>query len=203
VPVWAWILIIVLILISIGAVIVRRRCPVAFILLAGMIVSSLVFICSYRMWGQAADYLPLLWAAMVSLGASTTVVLGTHRRYSGTIGLVALLGMIVFTFVDAKERPQSLLSPDATAFVAEMDMATLPQNSVVCVAWPETPVIFYAKHILTRRDDIHIVAAATANWARQLEALGDRPMFGASMNTEIVGYDQTPYRNLWRLTRQP
>ncbi len=178
----------------------RTRAPAAAALLLGMIASDLVFLCAYRMWGQAADYMPLLWSVIVLLGASTTIVFREGRpRFAAQLGLVAWAVMGALTVTGHFAGPHAALAGDAVPFVRQLDLATLPKNSVVCVAWPETPAVFYARYVDTPREDVAIVAAATGNWERMLIRYEGRPIFGASLNTLLKRYRAVPFRNIWRL----
>jgi hypothetical protein len=185
-----------------GAYVTLRKNRPAFLFLLGMIISSIIFLCAYRMWGQAADYMSLWWAVIVFLGVATALAIPSGRRFSEVTGWIALLAMIFFTFADAPERPLNTLSPDASEYIAALDMPTLPRNALICVAWPETPVIFYTNYHLTRRPDIEILAAAKTNWERMLERYSHRPILGASMNAEMTRYETIPYRNIWRLRKK-
>ena len=80
-----------------------------------------------------------------------------------------------------------------------MDMQSLPTESVICVSWPESPVVIYAKTVLTGRTDIHVIAARREKWLDLLWPFKDRPIFAATTISSLRGYTITPFRNLWRL----
>ena len=189
-----------LVLVCVGLIVLWFRRRVAATLLAGVLLSNVVFLCVYRMWGQAADYQPLLWSAVILLGASTTLVVHGARHWAwGQLGLAAWAVMGALTVTGSFTRPRAALAGDAEPFLQDMDLATLPEEAVVCVAWPETPVVFYARHLIPNREDIDILAASKFNWERLLERYQRRPIFAASPNHELNRYRAVPFRNIWRL----
>jgi uncharacterized membrane protein (UPF0136 family) len=185
----------------IGAYIGFRRERAAFWLLAGMIVGSFTFLCAYRMSGQAADYMPLLWASLVFLGVATLPLrewaANGAFRYAG---VTAWTIMGVFTLTgDWVGRPAAALAGDAADYVRDLEFASLPESAVVVTVWPETPVVYYEQFRAEHRSDITIVPGATKNWESLLKPYADRPLFAASPDAELTQYRQVPYRNIWRL----
>lgn len=195
----------VLTLIVLGAWNAFQRCRAALWLFVGMIVSTLVFVCAYRMWGQAADLLPMIWAATVLLGVATVPILPPNAsRTRKRIGFAALVISSPFMLTYASERAERTSKKgDATAFVQAMDMQTLPPDSVICVSWPESPTVLYAKIVMTRRTDIHVIAARREKWLDLLRPYKGRPLFAATRISSLKGYRLTPFRNLWRLDPMP
>ena len=191
----------VLTMIVLGAWITFQRCRAALWLFVGMIVSTLAFVCAYRMWGQAADLLPMIWTATVLLGVATVPILPPNAsRTRKRIGVAALVIFSPFLLHYASERAEKTSKKgDATEFVRAMDMQSLPPESVICVSWPESPVVIYAKTVLTGRTDIHVIAARREKWLDLLWPFKDRPIFAATTISSLRGYTITPFRNLWRL----
>jgi len=183
-----------------GLIVLFRRDAISAWLLAGTAVSTLIFLCVYRMWGQAADYVPLLWSALVLIGTSTTVVLrGDGRWWWRQLALSAWAAMGTLTVCGYLYRPNAALAGDAVPFMNQMDLSTLPQNAVVIAAWPETPVVFYARYVESPREDITVIASAFGNWERMLKPYAGRPWFAASYHPHPTAFEVTPYRNIWRL----
>lgn len=188
---------------AVGLVTLFRRDAITPLLLTGMIASTLVFLCVYRMWGQAADYLPLSWAVVVLIGASTTLVLRGRGMWLGQqIALAVWATMGALTVWGFFQRPSAALAGDAVPFMQQMDLATLPENAVVIVAWPETPVVFYARYVASPREDITVIAAAAVNWERMLRPFQGRPLFATTNDPRMTGFTADAYRNIWRLTPQ-
>ena len=189
--------VLVLLTVAVGAVLVFRQCPPALWVLLGMALGSIVFICAYDMYSQAADYLPLLWAAYICGGLAISFALGVCRdRWRNIIAAGFLAAIGTLTVLEARERPGPGLAEDATKYLAAIDMATLPRDAVICVKWPEIPTLFYAKVVLTGRDDIDLIAAQDRHWLRMLEPIHDRPVFVAANRKAMKGQTLTPYRFL-------
>lgn len=99
-----------------GAVLSWRRSQVGCITLAGMGIGSVAFVCAYRVYGAAGDFLPLLYAAAIFAG----VVLSPLLPRNGTRPRNVLAGVILalvagWTLYDAPGRRAS--NADATHFV--------------------------------------------------------------------------------------
>jgi hypothetical protein len=185
----------------IGLVVTARRCGAAGWLLAGMIVQSVIFVCAYRVYDQAADVLPLIWASAVALGVSLSALFPrglSQGRRAVAIGLMVLA--CVWTVADAPDRPDWARDQDATPFVAAVDMASFPDGAVVCSSWGTSPPLWYAQHVLTDRDDVKIINAGSVHWLEMIEQYPGRPVFFTDSRVRVPdGWELTPYRKLWRL----
>lgn len=186
-----------------GVLLAFRRCKVSGILLIGVVVGNTIFICTYNIYGHAADLLPILFSASVLAGVATSVLI--PRRCIGsrrTIAIAALTVAAVATIWDAPHR--ALRAPvDATGFLAELDMQTLPRDSMICSVWHHSTVLWYAQFTETDRDDILIVNTTPAHWRKWIEKNPQRPAFVAAKSASLRDYDQTPYRNIFRVERRP
>jgi hypothetical protein len=194
---------IVLLFCMFGVMLAFRRCKVSSILLIGVVVGNTIFICTYNIYGHAADLLPILFSASVLAGVATSVIIprcciGSRHN----IAIAALIVAAVATIWDAPHR--ALRSPvDATGFLAELDMQTLPKDAMICSVWQHSTVLWYAQFTQTDRDDILIVNTTPANWRKWIEKNPQRPAFFATMTSSLRDYDQTPYRNIYRVERRP
>jgi hypothetical protein len=194
---------IVLLFCLFGVVLAFRRCQVSGVLLVGLVIGNTVFICTYIIYGHAADLLPILFSASVLAGVATSVIIpyrsiGSRR----TVAVAALIVAAVVTICDAPHR--ALRSPvDGTGFLAALDMQTLPKDSMICSVWQYSTVLWYAQFTETDRDDILIVNTKPADWRKWIEKNPQRPAFVATKLASLRGYDQTPYRNIFCVKRRP
>ena len=79
-----------------GVIVAYRRCRVSALLLAGTSIASLVFVCAYRVHGQSANILPLLFSGIVLSGVALSVLLAGRSDLSrGVIVVGSLLIMCV------------------------------------------------------------------------------------------------------------
>lgn len=185
-----------------GVVITYRRCRPSASLLPGMVIGSVVFVCAYRVHGQSADVLPLLFAATVLGGVAASPLLGQQcGRVREFVAVAFLTAMCVVTVTDAPNRRHTGERADATSYVTELDMRTLPNNAVICTDWRAWPPLQYAQQVLTKRSDIYIINADPRHWLTMSSGLEDRPVFFTRKYRPVQGLALSPYRNLWRLER--
>lgn len=183
---------------AVGGTLLYRRSRPGFCLLVGMVLGNIGYIGIYRIYGLAGDLFPLMFAFTVvaGLAVSSLIPLGAKRwRRATAVVLAATAGLLMS--LDAPIRSDRE-SPDAIPFLTELDMATLPQNAVICSTWPESTPLWYARHILTKRHDIEIINAGELNWYPRVADQLHRPIFMTFNPPRFKGQAISPYRNLWR-----
>lgn len=188
-------------LLVLGGMMVYLRSRVGFWLLAGMAVGNVVFICTYRIHGPAADLLALLFSVAVLAGVMVSPLFpvnGSRSRQAVAVGLFALV--CALTIIHGPRRG-GRRSADATSFVAGLDMQTLPRDAAICSSWHQSPALWYAKYILSKREDIDIINSLPHRWREKIEALPDRPVFAVRDIYEPGDLTLTRYRNIWRVQR--
>ena len=179
-----------------------RRCRVSAVLLAGMALGTTGFVCMYRIYGLAADILPLLFALTVFTGVAVSTLFpidGRRWQRFGAVGLAVLMCLV--TVFDAPYRYRRGFMLDTTAYLKELDMPTLPPDAVICSHWGTSTPLWYARLFLFDRRDIQVINAPENAWARMTSDLLDRPIFSTSPPTAESGFTGEPFRNLWRLKR--
>jgi len=183
-----------------GIVRTFRRCATTGILLCGMGLQSLVFVCIFRDVGQAADLLPLLFPLAVFGGVALSTLFpidGAWRRQLVAAGF--MLVVTVTSVLDVPHRPNYGSSVDATDFLREADLATFPEQSIILSSWSESLPLLYARLVLRTREDVDVVIAQPGNWLRLAESFHGRPIFLAGTDGNFKDRVVTPFRNLWRL----
>ncbi len=194
-------LVLVSLVVLLGALLTFRRCSTSGWLLVGMAVASVAFLCVYRVYGDAADFLPLLFAAGVLGGVALSTLLPAEGGwYYRIVASVILVLVGIATVIDAPRRPHAGQSADARPFLDEVDLETLPDNAVICSGWSSSTPLWYAQYVLGQRRDITIINAMPGNWRRIVQEIADRPIFSTDHPGAWPDYTVTPYRNLWRLT---
>jgi hypothetical protein len=182
-----------------GAVLVWQRSRTGCVVLIGMAASSIAFVCAYRVYGSAADFLPLLYSIAVLVGVMLRPLFPRHGFGNRTIlGGVLFVLVAGWTILDAPSRRAS--NADATHFVDGANVSGLPRNAVICTTWDHSAPLRFAKHVLYERDDITIVNARSRAWQRLVARLGDRPVFA----TRQGGWAREAWARegtLWRLRR--
>lgn len=190
-----------------ACVITYRRCRATFWLMLGLGVGNTIFIATYHIHGQAADLSPLMVGGLVMLTAGLSHllirVMGGYKRLT-TLVSITLMGLCsTAAFLQGNETGARTWT-DAEGFLAEVDLGTMPPESAICSTWKESPALWYAKHVLTNRDDIEILNTTTSRWSERIERQPvDRPSFAVFKAPQLDAYRPTPFRNLWRLQRPP
>lgn len=178
-----------------------RRCRTSFWALLGMFIGTVAFICTYRTHGQAADLLPLIFSATVFAGVAVSPFFPADcGRVRHVVAIGLLLAVCGLTVVDVPQRGRHIPS-DATAFIAELDMQTLPENAAILSSWRHSTALWYAQCVLTKRDDIDIINTRPSRWRGHIEALPDRPVFLVRKIFWPADFTLARYRNVWRVER--
>lgn len=184
-----------------GLVMAFRRNPAASWLLVGMAFQSVVFVCIYRLHGQAANLLPLFLSLTICFGVSLSPLF--PRGVSGVRRVLAtavLLGGCWWLALDTRANLRPFVSIDAEWYLKDLDLETIPERSVIVTNWEEAGPLRYDRVIRTKRLDVEIVTAHPTDWSRLVGQYGDRPVFVTAFH-EVIRRTHvlTPYRTLWRI----
>lgn len=177
-----------------------RRCMTAFCVLVGIGGANLVFIGVYRSYGDAANIFPLLAMVTVLTGAALSpLIVPAGRKSSSLVGIVLLVAAGVFMLVDAPRRPEFGAQADAQPFLDELDLASLPENSIICTSWSHAPPLWYVLRTAVDRADILVLNAQEHHWPELLSGAGGRPVYATSASSNWGGKNPVKYRNIWCL----
>jgi len=195
----------IVLLVLVGFVSLMRRSPVVAWIVAGLAVHSVVFICFYNIHGQAADILPFLFAVAVCAGTAMSVMVpASPSLVRNGLCAAAFAIAIGFTVADGPLRPKNSTGLDATDYLADVDMATMPVGAVICTSWTRSLPLHYARILLTPRPDVTIITADPVHWPKLVAEFGDRPLFAAVNKNPWPERTFVPFRKLWRvLTLRP
>jgi Protein O-mannosyl-transferase TMEM260-like len=176
----------------------RRRC--ATIVLLGFVVQTIVFLCLYRVHGQAANLLPLLGAITIFGGVAISAAIERLAKKQQAVvatGIAILSVGSMSMFVLERTNLAGLFS--ATNFISQVSLETMPANSVIISAWGETTPLRYA-HYFAHRPDIQIETISLSRWPEFAEKFAGRPVFVPQMNRQLKStFQVSKYRNLYLL----
>ena len=182
-----------------GLVVAFRRNPAAAWLIGGMAIQSIVFVSIYRLHGQAANLLPLILSLAVCFGVSLSPLfprdaLGVRR----VLAIVVLCVGCCWLALEARSNLPASVSIDAEWMLEDLDLATIPERSVILTNWEEAAPLRYARVVRTKRLDVEVITAHPADWSRLVQRYGDRPVFVTAPH-EVIRRTHvlTPYRTLW------
>lgn len=170
------------------------------VVLSGLAIQTMLFVCAYDVFGQAADLLPLLAATMIFVGVATSAAIGRLARHRQAVvaATIAILSVGITTGY-LLDRPSSRGLFDATDAIAQTHLATLPVDSVIISAWGITTPLRYA-HFYANRPDIHIATVTPSRWAEFVERFDGRPVFVPRISEHLSAtFHVVRYRNLYRL----
>lgn len=191
-----------LVILALAGVIAWQRCRITTLLLLGLACGSTLFVCLYRIHGDAADYLPLLFLLTVLVGVALSPLLPfAASKRQRTAALVLAGAACAGTVLHAPYRHKTGANLDAARFLKQLDMPTLPRNAVICSHWGTSPPLWYAQWVLFDRDDLHVVNAWSREWLRMTEPMRGRPLYATSQPNKEDGFTFQRYRNVWRLER--
>ncbi len=183
-----------------GAALTSQRSRTGCVLLTGMAVSSIAFVCAYRVYGAAGDFLPLLYSTAVLIGVMLSPLFPRDGSNNRTIlGGVLFVLVAGWTILDTPGRRAS--NADATHFVDGANVAGLPCDSVICTTWDHSAPLRYAKHVLFNREEITIINARPRAWQRLVVPLRNRPVFAVRQGGGWAREAWTREGTLWRLLR--
>ena len=188
------------VLVFLGALIAYRRSPVSVWVLGGSAVSSVAYVFVYRIYGQAADLLPLLFGVGVFGGVAVSAVCPKRSKRVRRLGGTAVLAAVaLLTVRGVPHRPATGRNADAERCVRGADVSTLPPNSVICTGWGASAPLRYALLFHSGRRDIDIVSISIRKWKQAVERHPRRPAFTTAHPGTWPGFTITPYRNLFRV----
>jgi hypothetical protein len=189
-----------IILATLGLVLTFRRCPACAWLLIGLIVYCVAFVSVYRVYGQAADLLPLVFAGAVLLGvAGSTLFPADGSSYRRALACTLALLAAVLLIRDLPKRAAGASGVDAIPFVEAVDLGTFPGPAVIIAHWTKSIPLRYAQCVLHHRRDLHIITADPAEWIQLAQGVTDRPVYVASALEPLGPCKREPFRNIYRL----
>jgi len=204
----------------VGMALTFRRTAMTAWLLVGMAVGSLGYIGIYQEIGGAADLLPLLFVATVGLGVAVNEAMRRigARAKTGACGLLFVIA-VGYTVVDAPDRADAGRRVDASVFLAELDLESLPPHTIICSTWHHSPALWYEQLVRADRDDLTIINGGVNAWPRMVatvlrdrrQSSGERggdsdvaseagPLILTTIRpTDWENRHATPYRHVWRV----
>ena len=148
-----------------GAIRLARRQPAAVCLAIGIIAGQFAFLLQYRVRGQAADLLPVLFAAAWLAGSAGSLLMprapartaplrGARQWAAGLVWLATA----VWTVHHAELMPDCAGRDDAQAWLAAQDWSNVPASAVVWADWNRSRPLLYRQQVHRYRPDVHIVS---------------------------------------------
>jgi hypothetical protein len=191
--------IVLLAIAGVGASAIFRKSPGAGWLLCGMLVQPVVYAMTYRVHGQAADLLPLLFALTALVGAGLTRCLSwVGPKATRIVGVGAMV--LAASLVLKEQRLCRPRSVDGSEIVEAIDMSTMPEGSIIVTEWDTAAPMRYAK-LITSRADVMVLTVHPNGWKHVPERFPGRAIYVTHVLDDLKPrYDLVPYRNLWRLS---
>lgn len=177
-----------------------RRCRISAWLMAGLAISCTVFVLAYKVFGQAADLLPLLFAETVALGIIGSRLFpagGGWVRQTAAICLAIGAGALFAYHMPARGPNSTGIA--ASNYLRELDMATFPGPAVICSNWTKSVPMRYAQCVLAPRPDLHMVTSGPELWRNMAERETTRPVYAADALDSGGACGLEPFRNVFQL----
>ncbi len=193
-------------LLAAGTWCLTRESPEAAWIAWGIVLGNLLVALQYRVHGQAADTLPLLFASVWLIGAGLArVVPRSDARarspavWRRVVALVVFLAVATWAVYHAQTRCDYARHRDATAFLEGTNFEALPKNSVVFADWQRSRPLWYARSVSFDRMDVRIMTTRGEIAAKLWPEIADRPVFCTSPRGAPEGYHFVRQGMLWRL----
>lgn len=197
-------LLVVLLLIA-GSIRMFQRSPSALIMGWGLLLGAIGFVLQYRLCGQTADLLPILWTGALLMGG---FLIPGDRDGVLPVGLrrwlfpLAFAGVVVGSTWHSCNRPCYARQVDAAAYVQRLSITDLPQHAVICAVWDKGPVLWY-EVLRTGRHDVEVMVAGSDRWPAFVARAGGRAVYYADDQPPPDGYITEESLGLYRLRAAP
>ena len=182
-----------------GVLIKWRKSPVVMAVIAGACLGSFAYTSLYTVQGDGADVIPLGLTGMMLASIGVTALLQPNKSHArrAVVVITAILAMTFFA-VDAGRRPSTANYNDAERFLAELELATVPENAVILCSWRDATTLWYAERFLVKRDDVDVIRRTPVRWFEVVDRFEGRPVFSTAAPPHAPGYSFEPFRNLYR-----
>ena len=186
----------------VGGVAARRRSMSTLIVLLGVLLGAIVYLCVYRTYGTAADMLPLLGAVCIFAGTALGLLLpGEGGRWRRALAMLLFALTVVETGRRVRNVPDCTAEYDATAYLRSVDFAALPTDALVLTDWRKNAALHYALLTQTKRTDISVLYLSPERWpeyARRYAGQGGSVYLSGPISAP-VGAVLESAGGLWRL----
>lgn len=193
---------VVALLLALGAYgLLRRNAPLALVVLSAGL-GGVCYLLIYRVQSQSADLLPVIFAGSLLLGVPAARLIQRAGRYASAIGLLLLIAVAARVYLHAGARYSWSRESDVSPFLSQLDVATLPDHTLVVSDWGYAPALQYEVAVRHAREGVRVVMCESDLWPRMIERApeGWNVVFAGAW-TPPAPYRVEPYRNVWRLVR--
>ncbi|MEE9294658.1 MAG: hypothetical protein V3W34_06835 [Phycisphaerae bacterium] len=167
----------------------------------GVVLGNVAFLGLYNVHAQAANLLPLMFGIALLTGAVLSTVMPTHAgERSRSMAATLFILVSIWTVYHSATRYNYGDAYDATGFLDQVDLATLPRDAVICTVTQKACPLWYARIVTHWRPDVQIFAAVPHRWNELVQSALHRPVFYTNEHAAVpAGWRLVPDRNLWRL----
>lgn len=172
-------------------------------LVIGLGLSSLAFVCAYRVYDLAADLLPVIFALGAFAGMGLwTLISNFGARWSQRIAVALFATMAVATIAHGFVHRRDESPADARSFLARADVASLPADSVVLTGWYQATPLWYEQHVVAGRDDLTILCLDRGRWSEYAERYAGRALFAVERPGADDPFEAHERGSLWEWKRK-
>ena len=189
-------------ILALGGLVLLRRRGDLFAAVACIMVGQVVYLLLYRVHGLAADLLPVLFAVVLISGAAlATLFPARPSRFRMALMIAVYTATGVWVYYSQATRIDYAASVDATGYVRQACLETLPPRAVVISEWHHSRPLLYASCVEIDRPDVTILTGDVHLWNDALERIADRPVLFTMRPEPPQGWRVSPWKNLWRVER--
>ena len=180
----------------------KRTRVVVFAAVCVWLAHHVSLLLMYPARGPGGQTINMTLIGLLLVGAAVMLMLPATARRLRHVTCITLL-LVVGALVTWKwaTNPSLVDATGTERYLAELDMATLPEGTVIVADWGTSRRLWYEKLVNTNRDDIKIITAKYASWPELADRYADRVVLVDLSTDPPPGYRMLPWRNLWRLER--
>lgn len=194
---------VILLLAILGVVTAWRVDRSLAVLLIGMGLSSVAFVCAYRVYDLAADLLPFVFSLGAFAGTGVwTLVNNFGYRWSERIFVALFATMVPATIAHGVVHRRVESPADARSFLSRADVTSLPADSVVLTGWYHATPLWYEQHVVTGRNDLTILCLDRGRWSEFAVRYAGRALFAVEPPGADDPFDMHGRGSLWEWKRK-
>ena len=146
-----------LVLLVLGIVRLSTRSIAAGLIASWVVASVVVYLLVYRIFGQAADLLPLLVGVAIIFGGALSGIAPADTRRGALAMWLLFVGVCGYVGYRASVRPSDVEKYDGRRIIEEIDLADVPSGATIIAEFDVLGPLWYARCVLTPRVDVDLV----------------------------------------------
>ncbi len=176
-------------LLAIGTARLVRMSAAGAMLAMWVCLSVVAYVIVYRIYGQAADLLPLLVAGSLMVGAALSVLFPARSRRVTLVAALCFAGAAGWTGYHATVRASEVEKYDIRQMLVDVDLSAVAPGAAIVGNFDVLRPLWYARCVTHPRDDLSLVTLMTRDPIPEWLARSGAPIYSLQYDGE--GYGQS------------